>query len=402
MSEIIKVPGTELEKAVAGSISGAAKTLTDAFGGLLQRWTVRGNMRAQAEAENIAADIKQDGDLRRSSVARTHERDQMLADAAWLDKAARAVGRFQLELLKEQDNVEAIAHQSLLIADSDPDRDKTKALDDDWLLRFFQYAARVDDTQLQAVMARALADAAIADRPVISHRAIDTIRFLERQSYRAFDFAARELTRFGGVPRGYFSLKHSAMPEAFDLSGLMEIGLVKLERHKSMDLQVGPVSFLLTFAPRETFAFEIVSLTQIGREIAALMIPEVRERFGMGLPRAMGRRVLDIQTALGLDTSNVRSAAVATVQEASDGWALAIEVYERRPDGSTRTLFKGSRDAIENPFAIPDLKVDALDADALIQVVVKEFRHFDEQQLPNLVSNPFVTDQRPKDSPPSQ
>ena len=401
MSEIIKIPGTELEKAVAGGISGAAKTLTDAFGGLLQRWAVRGNMRAQAEAENIAANIRQEGDLRRSRIARTHERDQALVDAEWLAKVTRAVGRFQSELLREQDNVEIIADQSLLLANSDPDREKTKALDDDWLLRFFQYAAKVDDAQLQAVMARALADAAIADRPVISHRAIDTIRFLERQSYRAFGFAARELTRFGAVPRGYFSLKHLAMPEEFDLSNLMEIELVKSERHKSTDLQIGPVSFLLTFAPRETFAFELISLTQIGREIAALMIPEVRERFGMGLPRALGQKVWTIQCALGLDAENVRSAAVATVQEASDGWALAIEVYQRELDGSTRTLFGGSRDAIENPFGITDLAVDGPQDDRrvndLVQIVVNEFRHFDEHQLPNLVSEPFVTGEYTKD-----
>ncbi len=205
MSDGLKLPGTEIERAAAGELTRAGKTLFGAVAGLFERWTIVGNTEAKARAAERAKDIEQEGRLRREKELTAEHRAADLDEINYrLQLEQRAIGRLQAGWLRDQENVEFVARLGIDFANKDPDGEKERQLDNDWLLRFFQYAATVDDAQLQAVMARALADASIADRPLTSRRAIDTIRFFEISSYKSFQFVARDLTLFGELPVSYF------------------------------------------------------------------------------------------------------------------------------------------------------------------------------------------------------
>lgn len=395
MSDEIKIPGAEIERAAAGELTRAGQTLLGAVAGLFERWTIVGNVEAKAKAVERAKDIKQEGALKRQ---------KNLAEARYAAKLAeiesrarleqRAAGRLQAGWLRDQENVETIARQGIEYANQESDAEPTRQLESDWLLRFFQYAATVDDQQLQAVMARALADASIASKPLTSRRAIDTIRFFEATSYQSFQFVAKELTLFGIVPTSYFSLRRSAAPADFDLSELLELGLIKLERSKFINLALGQLTFNFTIAPRQAFTFECVMLTQIGREIAALLFPEVRNRFPASNHSLDTQVLWGIQTNLAINEPQVEAAATAIVQEASDYWDIACHIFYRTT-GEARTLFQGSRDAIEQPFGIPDLDFSDQQVEpylcVLANIVTGAFRYFDEQQLPSMIFDAFAS-----------
>ena len=394
MSDGFKLPGTEIERAAAGELTRAGKTLFGAVAGLFERWTIMGNTEAKARAAQRAKDIAQEGTLRREKELTAARRAAELDEIEYrYQLGQRAFGRLQAGWLRDQENVETVARLGIDFANNDSDGEKERQLDNDWLLRFFQYAATVDEAQLQKVMARALADASIADRPLTSHRAIDTIRFLEASSYKSFQFAARDLTIFGALPVPYFSLRRSAAPSDCDMSALIELGLVKIERRKSFELSLGSLTFNFTFAPRQTFAFEIILLTQIGREIAALLQPVVRRRFPPTYQNPDALALWHIQKDLGLNDKLVQAAAIAIVQEASDYWDLACDIFVRTAPNKAHTVYRGTRDAIQKPYAIPDLDFTGQQIDAhlstLAQIVVHEFRYFDERQLPNLDVEPY-------------
>jgi len=395
----LKLPGSEIEKASANIITLFAQSLKDLIDGYFRRWTISGNLRAEAEAQEEVADIKLRGAVRRARVVSAMGLEPTAKGEIDIEAMMlRAAGRLRSEFLLEQQNVDQIAEEAVRLASGDAHATQPRVIEDDWLLRFFQYAAKVDDAQLRAVMARALADAANADLPLTSARAIDTIRFFDPLSYEGFQFVALELTRWGLVPRAYFEQLRSKAPDGFDLVPLMELQLIKAERYKSAELQLGPVSFLFTYAPRETFAFELVSLTKIGREIAALLIPHVRERFETGPERITSAALWEIQQKLGLDVGHVKAIATAIVQEASDTWGLAYDIHLHGPGRQSRTLYCGAREAIDKPFGIPDLteKLSQISDDRLlescVQMAVNQFQYFDERQLPNFISEPFTVD----------
>lgn len=394
MSDELKLPGTEIERAAAGEITRAGNTLIGALAGLLERWTIIGNTEAKARAAERAKDIEQEGTLRREKELTATRRESELDEIEYrYSLAQRATGRLQALWLQDQENAEKIARFGIALANEDPEGDKERPLDNDWLLRFFQYASTVDDTQLQAVMARVLADASIANRPLTSRRAIDTIRFFETSSYKSFQFIAQELTLWGSVPVSYFSLRQNSAPPDFDMSELIELGLIKRERHKSFTLSLGKLRAIFTFAPRQTFSFELVLLTQIGREIASLLYPEVRRRFPSGVQNIDAHELWIIQKKLGLSEKHVQAAAIAIVQEASDYWDISYDIFLQTDSTQTYTVFHGVRNNIHKPYSIPDLdfadhRIDP-QLSSYAQIIVNEFRYFDERQLPNLNTDPF-------------
>lgn len=393
MTNKIKVPGGELEKAAAGEVTRACRTLTDTVGGLFERWTIKGNTEAKVEAAERAKDIEQERAVRRGKELASARREAELDEVKHADRLARAGGRLTAEWQRDQKNVESVAALGIELANNDPDGDSERVLDGDWLLRFFQYAASVDDDQLRAVMARVLADASISSRPLTSRRAIDTIRFFEASSYNSFQFVARELAIFKEVPSAYLRMKHENSPPDFDMSELIELGLIKLEHAKSLLLSVGGLDLHFAFAQRQTFTFELVKLTQTGREIAALLYSDVRSRFPRGTSTIDYELIWTIQKNLELNRRQVKSVAAAIVQEASSFWDFSYSVTLHRPSVKSETIFRGVRDDIMKPFGIPDLDLSRYDIDPLLldfsQVIVEEFRYFDEMQLPNMIHDPM-------------
>lgn len=394
--EGFKLPGTEIERSLAAAVTAAGQVLINTLDGLLKRWTIARNTEAGARAAELAKDIKQTGTLRRKKELMAARRASELEERAHRYKLTlleRAIGRLETTLLRDQINVETIANMGIEFANADPESGNTRQLDEDWLLRFFEYAAKVDDTHLQAVMARALADAPIANRPLTSRRAIDTIRFFEASSYRSFQFMAHELTLFGSLPVPYFSSPHPDAPPNFDMSELIELGLIKRERHKSYTLSLGQLNLIFTFAPRQTFAFELVLLTQIGREIAALFCPEVRQRFSPCGRNIDALELWNIQKILGLSDKHVQTVSNAIIQEASDYWDISYDIFLRTSSTQAHTLFHGVRNDIHQPYGIPDLDFAKHEIDhqlsSFANIIVNEFRYFDEKQLPNLNAEPF-------------
>lgn len=383
----IHIPGTQLEKAAGETISGAGKVLIKVMGEFFDRWTVRGNVQAKAEADEIAKDIAFEGDLRRARRLREARQEFLPVDAEEAPKLVQqAIGRLKGEWLHEAKAVNEIAQLAIGMANDDPEAESPRVPPDDWLIRFFQYAAKVDDEQLQRVMARVLADASIQSRSVASNRAIDAIRFLDRDTLEAFKFLARDVSLFGSIPAGYYGVRGPDVPQSLDLSYLTELGFIKYQRTGAIELVIQGVCFGFVYRVGEAFDFDTITLTRVGREVASLLYPEIRKRFASDADRL--RAPLEIQTQLGLSEIEVKAWTVSAIQQMADRWGIEIDIDVRVPGAETIRLYTGERKVMAQPFNLGSLPKyrDSIDPSvrSLAAVVFDEFQYFDERQLPSL------------------
>ena len=354
----------------------------------------------EAAADEILVNAKHKGELRRSQLSREaarkeeliereHRRNlQALEDELELRRGlmARGFERIASEVEAGQRSVEWVAEEAVRILASDPANQRARPLDDDWLMRFCKYASEVDEQTILAVLARALADASIRGRPLISPRALDTVRFFEPHTKKMFDYAGRHIALFSAVPSHYFERDPKAKEYELNLPLLVEMGLLKYERSRVFSFNIGEIFFSFTFKPGANFEFDAIKLTQIGSELYGLSYPAARELQSIGGKPLPDARVWPLQTKFAISEKEVAFLAISLIQEMCDQGGLRTCVLHRSMPAN-RTIYDAERPQANLPFAI-ELPSDIEFAEAanktLVEVFLKEFRDFDQHQLPAL------------------
>ena len=108
-------------------------------GALAAEWLAKKN--ASAEAVRIAIETKTTVD--RAETLAAQRRKQELDDLDHAGLVQRRLMRLSHELLRQQENFEAIALRSLEIIENDPLSDKPRAIEDDWMFRFARLSEEV-------------------------------------------------------------------------------------------------------------------------------------------------------------------------------------------------------------------------------------------------------------------
>lgn len=300
---------------------------------------------------------------------------------------ARGVHRTTAQIEYEQANIEEIIVGAGQTLEDDADG-PSRVPEEDWLMRFFNYAAEVSEEQVMNVLKRALADAAKADRPLTSPRTLDTLRFFQPYTYDMFDYLASQLVLFGGVPATYFDRDPRAKENGLDLPLMMEMGLCKVDRVKAFRFCIGLATFSFSFKPAERFEFDLIRLTQVGKEISGLIDADARILHGVGAGAFTDQRIWTLQRKFGLSGKEAKYLALSLISDICDKFGLRIEIYRAAEGGGNQSIHESHRDSVEQPFNI-DVADHCSDLDEenrdLIGVFLDEFKQFDEYELPILL-----------------
>jgi hypothetical protein len=411
------LPGQAMEKAAAEVTTAAGKEITAAFGRRLRAALGRGSARDEALALEDQRNIYFEGEQKRIAISNKARRDQevldtindyriqaltavgdqMLYEGGSLrfpssnpvdrDELMIAVGQAFDEMRTELRRSDLTSIEALRLAEADPESDSARPIDDDWLMNFFKYARDVSEPQVRHVLSRALADAAIPHRPVISPRALDTARFFDADSFAIFNAVARHLSLFGAIPRNYFEVDQSLKKSlGIHLDMLNEMGLIRTDKTKSYTIEIGDVIITFVYGVSEQFEFSTVKLTKIGREIAGLWDSTIRRMYEA---LAFGKSQLElwhIQQKLGISEQDVKNITLSLISDIGDTWALNIKAYMRRRDepDAIYGYYRGNdRDEIKLKIDVQKYLSDASN-EKLVQTMVDEFDHFNEYTLPNM------------------
>jgi Protein of unknown function (DUF2806) len=438
--DLPKLPGQELERAGAEILTGAGNVLFAAFRRRLEAWLGVTSARYEARAAEIEADSsnkrisasieeRRDQELR-EAVHRRHLQllesalsdatlDDLVLDGRHLPPVSAALSHFESrEFLKrgigrsfdqittEQRRVEAIAVEALQLVEADPEGDNPREIDDDWLMNFFKYASEVSEARVrQILLNRALADAAIKCRPIISPRALDTVRFFEKESLCVFKKVARHLSLFGAVPRNYFSYDQDIRELGQNLDMLNEMGLIRSDKVDFFTLEIGNFIVTFVYGASERFDFDTIKMTKIGRELAGLLDPTTRslsKAFGFGSSHL---DLWNLQQKLNISEQDVKNVTISLISDICDTWAFDIHVSIRRrdkPESVYNSYRANARDEIKIEIDPKKYFLDNYN-ESLVHVILSAFEYFNENQLPNLPergqSNNFdADDQKPRPS----
>jgi len=250
-----------------GDISKPANTLiekiSDAVGGFYKPWQIRRVASAEADVDQIKAVSK----------IKTTELEQ------------RALQRFMYEEAKKQSNIESITGQSLLQLNEGA---KPEEMEEDWITNFFNKCRLVSDEEMQNIWARILAGEANAPGK-FSKRTVNFMESLDKQDAHFFT----KLCAFNWTLGDIQPLIYDSSAEIYSKNGITfgilkhldAIGLISLQSLSGYQLeglpQTGVVvynnaTYTLKFPKEKDNILGIgqVMLTNIGRELASICVPE--------------------------------------------------------------------------------------------------------------------------------
>jgi len=250
-----------------GDISKPANTLiekiSDAVGGFYKPWQIRRVARAEADVDQIKA----------LSKIETTELEQ------------RTLQRFVYEEAKKQSNIESITSQSLPQLNESA---KPKEIEEDWITNFLDKCRLVSDEEMQSIWARILAGE--ANEPgKFSKRTVNFMESLDKQDALLFT----KLCTFNWTLGDIQPLIYDSSAEIYSKNGMTfgilkhldAIGLISLQSLSGYQLQGFPQTtvavynnapYTLKFPKEMDNNLEIgeVLLTNIGRELASICVPE--------------------------------------------------------------------------------------------------------------------------------
>jgi hypothetical protein len=326
-------------------------------------------------------------DLARGSARQLTAHTQIIetGDTAEFERLRTAgLARTLDEIISTQERLEKLVIGAGYRLEGDADNDKPRGVDDDWLRRFFKYAADVTDEQVMDVLEQALADSAVDERPLASPRALDTLRFFQRRTVNMFRYLSRHIIVFGAVPAAYFDRDPEG--KTLDLALMMEMGLCKFERNRSFRFSVGMLTFNFTFKPGERAEHDLIRLTHVGKEIAGLMDPDTRVLQDISAGYVPNEETWRLQQKFGLSQQTTRNLTLSLIMDVCDQSGLRVEVY-RAKNGTNHSVQERHRESAREPFGLDvAASLDGLEDlnQKLVQGLVDEFKNFDEVELPVL------------------
>lgn len=387
MIELPKLPGQELEKVAGEVLADAGKSLTSALREIVGAWADRVSAPNRARAKETLLDAEHAGNIKRAREVieerRRHEFDEIEHRLTLL---RRATGRVDIEMIHEQESVEYVFRKAIENNSQDPNKAQERDINQDWLRRFFKYVADVDEKTILDVLAEALNQAAIKGPPVLSAKALDTLRFFDIDTLKMLQFFSHEIGPFRFAPAEYIRARARKRNININLTLLMELGLIKEDRLKYFEIRLGSFYINFSYDAGERFDFSLISLTIVGKSISALLNKQLRVlEEELALPGASSS-LLDLQISVGLTKDTARDLGTALISELAESWAIGVEVllYLDKP---TEALTSERRN-LKDPFGLSRIKYLNQLSDSNRDIVnnfVDPFNYFDEKQLPTIV-----------------
>jgi len=250
-----------------GDLSKPANTLvekiSEAIGGVFKPWQIRRVARAEADVDQIKA----------LSKIETTELEQ------------RALQRFMYEEAKKQSNIESITGQSLPQLNEGA---KPEEIEEDWITNFFNKCRLVSDEEMQSIWARILAGEANAPGK-FSKRTVNFMESLDKQDALLFT----KLCAFNWIFDNIQPLIYDTNAEIYSNNGITfsilkhldAVGLISLQSLSGYQMKGFPQTTVAVYNnapyalkfPKEkdnNVDVGIVMLTNIGRELASICVPE--------------------------------------------------------------------------------------------------------------------------------
>jgi hypothetical protein len=396
MASELQIPGSQIERAIANVAEDGGKTLIGALRTRMSAWVDKKAAADVATAEEIRLDIADDGQRARERKAVVERRQYELEEVDHrLALIERARGRVLDEIARTQETIEYVGGRAIEFNAADADSADEREIEEDWLSRFFRYVAEVDEKAILDIFAKALADSAIRTRPLLSPRALDTLRFFEAYSFEMFGFCADLIGTFEAVPRGFLERRAGSEGRELDLSLLMEMGLIKYEHQSYYNAIVGGFDLSFYYAPSSREQIELARLTHVGRSIAGLVKPEHRELVNPLAFQGTREEVLALQLALSLTPGAAKDLGKSIVASLASANAIELQV---RVNGQQR--FMGKKESYDDPFGVTDaVDLEGLPPMArdLARIVIAELVDFDTNQLEAMRGQPAIY----RDDPPS-
>lgn len=394
MTSEFSIPGTKLEGALANVTEDAGKTLTGALRTMVSAWADRKAAANSATADQIKLDIADERQRARDRNAVTERRRHDLEEVDHrIALIERARGRILDEIAHTQESIEYVAEKAIEYHAAEPDAANPRDLDQDWLRRFFRYAAEVDESAVLDVFAKALSGSAIRGRTLLSPRALDTLRFLEAHTFAMFRLCADRIGMFEAVPRGFLERHAHHIGQEFDLSLLLEMGLIKNDAQRHLNVVLGGFDLSFYYPPASRASIEVVRLTHVGRSIAGLTNDTHRRLVDPVTFDGSAEEMLRLQSALGLDAGVARDLGRSLVAALADADGVEVQVRIRREQ-----RHRGVKASYDDPFGVPetmDLTGLPDQARMLASIVINELADFDTNQLGAMRGQQAVYPDRP-------
>ncbi|MFZ2997231.1 DUF2806 domain-containing protein [Sphingobium sp.] len=398
MTTELPIPGAKLEGALANVAEDGGKTLTSALRTILSAWADKKAAVNAATAEQIKLDIADEHERARERTAiaerRKHEIEELDHRIGLIE---RARGRVLNEIAHTQQSIEYVAQKAIEYNAAELDSCEERDVEQDWLRRFFRYAAEVDEKTILDIFAKALSDSAIRGRALLSPRALDTLRFFESYSFEMFRLCAGVVGMFETVPRGLLERHAHNVGQDLDLSLMLEMGLIKNDVQRNLNAVIGGFDLSFYYPPANRAQIEIVRLTHVGRSIAGLMNGAHRELIDPVTFEGSPDALLELQKALGLTprvAKDLGRSLVATLADA-DGIEVQVRVCRQQRYRNTKTNY-------DDPFGVTasiDLSGLSQETRALAAIVISELVDFDTNQLESMRGQHAVyADQPPQDA----
>lgn len=380
MAAELPIPGAKLEGALANVAEDGGKTLTSALRTILSAWADKKAAVNVATAEQIKLDIADEHQRARERTAIAERRQQEIEELDHrIGLIERARGRVLDEIAHSQKSIEYVAQKAIEYNAADVDANEERDIEQDWLRRFFRYAAEVDEKTVLDIFAKALSDSAIRGRTLLSPRALDTLRFFESYSFEMFRLCASITGMFEAIPSGLLERHAHNVGEDLNLPLMLEMGLIKKDVQKHLSAIIGGFDLSFYYPPANRAQIEVVRLTHVGRSIAGLMSGAHRELIDPVTFEGSPDALLKLQMALGLSprvAKDLGKSLVATLADA-DGIEVQVRVCRQQRYRSIKTNY-------DDPFGVTDaIDLSGLsdEARALAAIVISELVDFDTNQL---------------------
>lgn len=342
----VSIPGQPLEEAAADVASAAGKSLVRGLARLgnatIEEWASSKEARAAAAKLAIETEAALAKERALVNARRRNQLDEM-DHQALLERRAQ---RLRLELAREQLNIESVQAKAIEYTESDPDSDKPREIDDDWLFMFSDFAQRVSDSDVQTLWARVLSSASVSERTKVSAASLQTLSLMDNACALDFQKFISVL-----VTLNHYPTFRGKDPQAINLGVLQDLGLVKESLREGSfplaDFSVGAPPSNARFGPIAS----VMGLTLRGHEIASAVFHS--EEFS--LPADMQQAYLQAFVAdyltnlrsLVLHYSGARGVVAITLlkEPKFSEWRAAI-------DGSIPPRLAGLLDWAESRYGI--------------------------------------------------
>ena len=167
---------------ITAPITKLIETIASAFGTVYAPRRIREEAKAEADAISILAHAEAHKAETQAYAEVSTAKARAEGDIKLQELAIRAQERLDLLELRRQRNIEAIANKAVAQL---PETVDEEMVDEDWVIRFFNYAQDVGNEQMQELWARLLAGE-VAQAGSFSLRTLQTVKMLRAQDANLF------------------------------------------------------------------------------------------------------------------------------------------------------------------------------------------------------------------------